>query len=338
MIISRAPVRITLGGGGTDLPSYYEKYEGFLISGAIDKYLLIEANKHFYDTINLKYSKQEEVTDINDIKHNLFREALKMVGVTKRIELTSLADVPAGSGLGSSGAFLISLLNTLCVYKNGYELSKRELAEKACEIELDILKEHEGKQDKYACAFGGIRAYKFYKNGRVSVMPLANGDIVSSELEKNISIFFTGNTRKHMASDVLKHQDEKTKKDDSKLLEALHRIKEIGIETKKAFEEEDFDAFGHFLNEHWEIKKEMSSSPPNKFIDKYYNHAVKYGVLGGKIMGASTDVGFFMFYHPGPEKERKTFNNAMKNVGLRRMNFKFDKDGVTTMFNGDKSL
>lgn len=334
MIISRAPVRITLGGGGTDLPSYYEKYEGFLISGAIDKYLLVGANKQFYDTINLKYSKQEEVTDVNDIKHNLFREALKLVGIKKRIELTSLADVPAGSGLGSSGAFLISLLNTLYVYKNGYELSKRELAEKACKIELEILKGHEGKQDKYACAFGGIRAYKFHKNGQVSIIPLANGDVIASELEKNISIFFTGNTRKYTASDVLKHQDEKTKENNSEVLEALHRIKEIGIETKKAFEEGDFDAFGYYLNEHWEIKKKIAPSPPNEFINKCYKHAIKHGAIGGKVMGASADVGFFMFYHPGPEKERGAFNNAMKNAGLHRMNFKFDRDGVTTMFNG----
>lgn len=336
MIISRAPVRITLGGGGTDLPSYYEKYEGFLISGAINKYLLVGANQQFYNTISLKYSKQEVVKDVNDIKHNLFREALKLVGINKRIELTSLADIPAGSGLGSSGAFLISLLNTLYLYKSGIEPNKRQLAENGCKIELEILQEHEGKQDKYACSFGGIRAYKFYKNGKVSVIPLANADKISKELEKRINIFFTGNTRQHTASDALKHQDEKTKKADSEILEGLHNIKQIGIETKKALENDDYDAFGRYLNEHWEIKKKIASSPPNAFIEKCYNHALKHGVLGGKVMGASTDVGFFMFYHPGSDEEIKKFNKAMMNIGLHRMNFNFDNEGVKAIFNGGK--
>jgi len=332
MILSRAPVRITLGGGGTDLPSYYEKYEGFLIAGAINKYLIIGANRQFYDAIGLKYSKLEVVDKVNDIQHNLFREALKFVGIDRQIELTSLADVPAGSGLGSSGAFLVSLLNTLREFK-GEQTTKRQLAEDACKIELDILKEHEGKQDKYICSFGGIKAYKFHKNGHVSVLHLPNEDILKSELESSLSIYFTGLTRKGTASDVLKRQDEKTKNKDAEMIDMLHKVKDIGLRTEKAFESCEFDAFGELMHEYWQIKTKMNP-PKNDDIVKYYNYAIKHGATGGKIMGANTDVGFFMFYHPGPEKKRWEFEEAMGKIGLKKMPFKFDMDGVTTLFRG----
>ena len=330
MILSQAPVRITLGGGGTDLPSYYEKYEGFLIAGAIDKYLIVGANRQFYDTIGLKYSKLELVNNINEIKHNLFREALRYVGIGKRIELTSLADIPAGSGLGSSGAFLVALLNTLHEFK-GQTVTKRQLAEEACKIEIDILKEHEGKQDKYICSFGGIKAYKFHKNGNVSVLHLPNEDVIKSELENRLSIYFTGITRKGTASDVLKHQDEKTKNKDAEMLEMLHKVKDIGIRTEKAFESFEFDLFGELMHEYWKIKTKMNP-PKDDIITKYYDYAIKHGATGGKIMGANTDVGFFMFYHPGPEKSRWEFDGAMEKIGLRKMPFKFDMSGVKTLF------
>jgi D-glycero-alpha-D-manno-heptose-7-phosphate kinase len=332
MILSRAPVRITLGGGGTDLPSYYETYEGFLVAGTIDKYLIVGANRHFYDTIGLKYSKLEMVSNVNDIEHNLFREALRYVGITKSIELSSLADVPAGSGLGSSGAFLVALLNTLHEFK-GEKRSKRELAEEACQIELELLKEHEGKQDKYACAFGGIRAYKFLKDGSVHVLPLSNEDVIKSELEKKLSIYFTGLTRAGVASDVLKHQDEKTKKGECNTIEMLHMIKEIGMQSKDALEKGEFDYFGQLLHKYWNIKQKLSP-PKNKRITEYYEYAIKHGATGGKIMGANTDVGFFMFYHPGPEKKRWAFETEMNSIGLKKMDFKFDMDGVVTAFRG----
>jgi D-glycero-alpha-D-manno-heptose-7-phosphate kinase len=280
MILSQAPVRITLGGGGTDLPSYYKKYEGFLIAGAIDKYLIVEANKHFYDTITLKYSKLEDVGNVNDIKHNLFREALKFVGIKKGIELTSLADVPAGSGLGSSGAFLVALLNTLHEFK-GERATKRQLAEEACKIEIDILKEHEGKQDKYICSFGGIKAYKFHKDGNVSVLHLPNEDVIKSELESRLSIYFTGMTRKGTASDVLKKQDEKTEEQNPEMLEMLHKVKDIGLRTEKAFENFEFDQFGELMHEYWQIKTKMNP-PKDDTITKYYDYAIKHGATGGR--------------------------------------------------------
>jgi len=332
MILSRAPVRITLGGGGTDLPSYYEKYEGYLVAGTIDKYVIVGANKQFYDTIGLKYSKIETVNNVNDIKHNLFREALKYVGINKSIEVSSLADIPAGSGLGSSGAFLVALLNSLHEFK-GEKRSKRDLAEEACQIELGILQEHEGKQDKYACAFGGIRAYKFLKDGRVHVIPLSNEDVIKSELEKRLSIYFTGFTRMGVASDALQKQDEKTKKGDAAIIDMLHAVKQIGLRSKDALESGEFNYFGELLNEYWNIKQKISP-PKDKRITELYNHAIKHGATGGKVMGASTDVGFFMFYHPGPEKKRWTFEAEMDHTGLKKMDFKFDMDGVVTAFRG----
>lgn len=327
MIISRAPLRVPLGGGGTDLPSYYEKHEGYLIAGTINKYIFVGANHQFYDNYNLKYSQIEIEEKINNVDHNLFREALKLLDIDKGIELTSLADIPAGTGLGSSGAFLVALLNTLYEYK-GSKVDKRTLAQEACKIELEILKEHEGKQDKFVCSFGGIKAYKFHKNGRVSVIPIANDDIIRSELENNLFLFFTGEKRKGTASTSLKKQDEELKQEESDMIVKMHEIKSIGIATKTAFENCDFDKFGSLLDRHWEIKKKYSPGCTNKFIDECYQKAMDCGCLGGKIMGAGGGGGFFMFYHPGPPTSQWQFIDEMKKLGLTEMEFKFDFDGV----------
>lgn len=321
MIISRSPLRITLGGGGTDLPSYYQKHGGFLITGAINKYVFVGANKQFYDNISLKYSKIEIKEDINCIDHNLFREALKCLGVQCGIEITSLADIPSGTGLGSSGAFLVALLNTLHHYRGG-DVGKRQLAEEACKIEIDILKEHEGKQDPYASAFGGIRIFEIDKNGFVKVTPIVNEDIVKDELEANLFLFFTGEKRKGTASTVIKNQT-KTQTE-----EKMHKIKRIGLLTKNAFENNDFDSFGKFLDEHWKIKKQYSPNATNNFIDTCYEKALEAGALGGKIMGAGGGGGFFMFYHSGSNTEKWEFVEKMKKTGLHEMNYNFDNDGV----------
>lgn len=331
MIISRTPLRITLGGGGTDLPSFYTKYGGFLISGAINKHVYVGVNRQFYNTYSLKYSKVEMKESIDQIEHNLIREALRLLDIPPGIEVTSLADIPSGTGLGSSGAFLVSLLNSLHLYKGKNSNSKRQLAEEACKIELDILKEHEGKQDKYACAFGGIKAYEFNKNGSVSVIPLVNEDMVISELKNNLLFFFTGIKRQGKASDALKNQDIKTKEDDSDMLRNLLEIKNIGLRTKKAFEDLDFDTFGYLLNDHWKIKKKYSPSSTNDFIDGCYQTALDNGALGGKIMGAGGGGGFFMFYHPGTDKEKWSFIDVMKQKGLKQMDYSFDNEGVCTI-------
>lgn len=329
MIISRAPLRISLGGGGTDLPTYYKKYGGFLIAGAINKHIYVGANQQFYNTYSLKYSKIEIAKKIDDINHPLIRESLRLLEVPPGIEITSLADVPSGTGLGSSGAFLVALLNTLHHYM-GHNPTKRQIAEEACKIELDILKEPEGKQDKFVSAFGGIKAYEFSYNGFVNVIPLQNEDLISSMLKEKLLFFFTGERRQGKASDILRHHVKKMDENNVETYSSFNLIKNIGLKTKKAFEDLDFDMFGRLLDEHWEIKKEYSPESSNRFIDKCYKTAKKQGVLGGKIMGAGGG-GFFMFYHPGSITSKWEFAEMMKRLGLHQVTFDFDNEGVTTL-------
>jgi len=329
MIISKTPVRISLGGGGTDLPSYYEKKEGFLIAGAIDKHVYVTVNKEFFGNYSLKYSKIEKVKNICDIKHNLIKNALKYLDIKPGIEITSLANIPARTGMGSSGSFLISLLNSLHLYK-GSSVPKRQLAEEACEIEIDIMKEHEGKQDKFVCAFGGIRGYKFHKNGRVSIIPLVNEDMIKIDLEQNLHLFYTGSIRNVKASKALEKQDKRIKKDDSEMMNYMDEIKEIGLASKDVLEEGNFGFFGSLMHRHWCIKKKYSKDTSNKEIDKIYDIALKKGAIGGKMIGAPGG-GFLMFYHSGKLKHKWDFISAMKTLGLKYIDFKFDMEGVRVL-------
>jgi D-glycero-alpha-D-manno-heptose-7-phosphate kinase len=325
MITSKAPLRITLGGGGTDLPSYYEKYEGYLIAGTIDKYMYSTANKPFIKTIKVRYSKYEEVNKVDEIKHNLFREALKMYDIDS-IEIDSLADIPTGTGLGSSGAFLVSLLNTLSIYKYGRVASPREVADQACRIELDILKETEGKQDKYAAAFGGIKGYSISKNGFVSVVPLRNEDLIISELKKNLLLFYTGIKRTNLASDALKYQVDKSK-EDSDYINMLHEIKSIGLKSKDVLESLYLDKYGDLLDRHWEVKKSYAPHSTSQQIDDIYKKAKGIGATGGKVIGAPGG-GFMMFYVPGVEKDMWNFINEMQKLNMRHIDYNFDNEGV----------
>ena len=329
MIISRSPVRITLGGGGTDLPSYYEKFGGALIAAAIDKYTLVTAHSRFDDHIKLNYSKTEMVENIIDIKHNIFRESLKLLKIKKGIELTSLSDMPSSSGLGTSGSFTIALLNAIHTYKKEF-VSQKKLAEEACHIELDVLKEPIGKQDQYIAAFGGITYFEFDKKGKVKVKPLKISAEAIDELHGNIMLFYTGITRS--ASKILKTQDQKSKKNEGKIIQTLHLIKKIGLETKKAFEKGDIDKLGYYLNEHWNIKKQLSKNISTSYIDKCYEHAKKHGALGGKIMGAGGG-GFFMFYHNGNVSKKTKFIKEMDKKGLKVMRYNFDFEGSKIILN-----
>ena len=329
MIISRAPVRITLGGGGTDLASYYSKYGGSLIAAGIDKYSFVTVYPRFENDIKLKYKKIEQVETVNEIQHNIFREALKLLKIKPGLELTSFSDVPGRSGLGTSGSFTVALLNALHTYKREF-ISQRQLAEEACKIEIDILKEPIGKQDQYMGAFGGITNLIFDKDGSVTVEPVKIKDEARDELENNILIFYTGITRN--ASDILKEQNTKSKKDDKSTIEILHEIKRIGIETKKAFEKGDVDKLGEYLDVHWNIKKKLSKVISNKFIDDCYNLAIKNGALGGKIMGAGGG-GFFMFYHNGNNKEKTDFIKILGKKGLKKIRYHFDFEGVKILLN-----
>lgn len=329
MIISRSPVRITLGGGGTDLASYYSKYGGALIAAAIDKYTLVTAHTRFDDDIKLNYSKAEQVKNVDEIKHNIFREALRLLNLGKGIELTSLSDMPSSSGLGTSGSFTVAVLNALHTYKKEF-VSQKQLAEEACKIEIEILKEPIGKQDQYIAAFGGITSFEFAKDGSVTVKPVKMSDEARDELHSNIMLFYTGITRS--ASKILREQHEKSERDEDAVIDTLHEIKRIGLETKVAFERGDIDKLGEFLDVHWNIKKQLSKGITNEYIDDCYNLAKKNGALGGKIMGAGGG-GFFMFYHNGNNTEKTALIRALGEKGLKRMRYDFDFEGSKIILN-----
>jgi len=327
MIVSRAPVRITLGGGGTDLKSYYYKYGGFVISAAIDRYCTILASRRFYDSIRLSYSEMEMRDNVDEIKHRIFREALKFIGIEKGIELHSVADVPANSGLGSSSSFTVSLLNALHAYNRDY-VAQKQLAEEACHIEIDVLGEPIGKQDQYIAAFGGITCLTFEKSGEVLVEPLRISDETLDQLESNLVFFFTGKERS--ASKILSDQDERSRKNDLGVIQNLHQIKDIGLQTRNYLEKGNINMLGELLHAHWEIKKRRSHKISDPFIDECYEMARNNGADGGKIMGAGGG-GFFMFYCNNRDKPR--LSEAMKKMGLKPIRFHFDFEGAKILVN-----
>lgn len=329
MILSRAPTRITLGGGGTDLKSYYSKYGGFLIAGAIDSYCTILANKRFYDNIRLSYSQMEIKDEVADIDHRIFRAALELIGVEKGIELHSTADVPAGCGLGTSSSFTVALLNALHAYNKDF-VTQKQLAEEACHIEIDALAEPIGKQDQYIAAFGGLTCLTFDKNGEVLVEPLRISREALDQLESNILLFFTG--RERSASEILCEQDKKCQQDNSEMIQNLHQIKEIGLETRKCLERGQVNILGELLHVHWEIKKKRSQKMSDSFVDECYEVARKNGAAGGKLIGAGGG-GFFMFYCNNNNSDKPRLMEAMQKMGLRWERFHFDFDGAKILVN-----
>jgi D-glycero-alpha-D-manno-heptose-7-phosphate kinase len=331
MIVSRAPTRITLGGGGTDLASYYSKYGGFLIAAGINRYITVLATRRFYDSIRLSYSQMEICSSVDEIKHRIFREALRLTGINKNIELHSTADVPANSGLGSSSSFTAALLNALHAYKGDY-VSKKDLAEEACHIEIDILGEPIGKQDQYMATYGGITCLTFDKNGEVLVEPLRISDETLELLESNLLFFFTG--RERTASEILKEQDERSKKNDPEIARNLNQIKDIGLKTREHLEKGHVDMLGELLHDHWETKKRRSPKMSDPFIDECYEEARQKGAMGGKLMGAGGG-GFFMFYCQNGSRPAVT--EAMHKMGLRRERFQIDWDGARIMLNTKQS-
>ena len=327
MILSKAPTRITLGGGGTDLKSYYSKYGGFLIAGAIDKYCTILANRRFYDSIRLSYSQMEIRNSVADVEHRIFRAVLDLVGIQKGIELHSTADIPASCGLGTSSSFTVALLNALHAYNKDF-VTHKQLAEEACHIEIEILGEPIGKQDQYMAAFGGLTCLTFDKNGDVIVEPLRISSEALDQLEGNILMFFTGKERS--ASEILSEQDKKCNEDDPEITRNLHQIKEIGLDTKKYLEGGQVDMLGELLHSHWEIKKKRSQKISDPFVDECYEVARKNGAAGGKLIGAGGG-GFFMFYCENNHKPQLI--EAMQEVGLKWERFHFDYDGSKIMVN-----
>jgi len=321
MFIVRSPLRVTLGGGGTDLPSYYLNHGGFVISAAINKYVFVSVIRPFTSGIFLKYSQLEHVEQVHEVKHRIIREALRLLNFKNpQIEITTLADIPAGTGLGSSGSFTTALLKTLHAYKRNL-IHPKELAEQACDIEINRLKEPIGKQDQYISAYGGLTCFEFKKNGKVLAYPLQIAKEVLYDLEDNLLLFFTGYTRS--ASGMLKDQHRRSQSNDKKMIDNLHFTKDLGIKSKKALEKGDLSRFGELMNVHWEHKKKRSNSMSNEKINQWYDLALKNGALGGKLIGAGGG-GFLMFYSSDNAKLRHT----MLRAGLEEVRFRFDFEGT----------
>lgn len=325
MIIARSPLRISLGGGGTDLPSYYEKRGGFLISAAIDKYVYIILHDTFDGSIKLKYSEYEEVRHVDDIRHAIFRETMKKLEIPDdcSLEICSMADIPQGTGLGSSSTFTTALLRAFHQYK-GDIASARTIAEEACDIEMVRLAEPIGKQDQYISAYGGLTCMEFSKDGRVDVYPLNLRQETFYDLEDNLMLYFTGFSRS--ASGILKEQDDASKKDDDDMLANLDYVKYLGYDSQKAFEQGDLRAFADIMNVHWEYKKKRSKGMSNPKIDEWYEYAMKNGALGGKMIGAGGG-GFLMFY----AENRTKLRQAMSKTEMSEVRFRFEMKGASVL-------
>ncbi len=321
MIITRSPLRISLGGGGTDLPSYYEEHGGFLVAAAIDKHVYINVHRRFEEGLVLKYSQYEEATEIEQIRHPIIRESLKLVGVTeKNLEITSMADIPAGTGLGSSGSFTTALLKALHTLRKNI-VRPAEIAAQACQIEIEKLHEPVGKQDQYIAAVGGVTSFHFMPGGSVEILPVELAEETLFNLQDNLLMFFTGYTRS--ASKILKEQDDKTKGLDKSMVENLHFVKELGVHSKDALEAGDLREFARLMHIHWERKKERSGGMSNSEINAWYDYAMANGALGGKLIGAGGG-GFLMFY----SEETTRLRRAMREKGLREVRIRFDFEGT----------
>ncbi len=321
MIITRSPLRISLGGGGTDLPSYYREHGGFLVAGALDKYVYLTLHRTFVPDLIVKYSKLERVATADQLEHPIIREAfglLKMDG--RSLELTSMADIPGGTGLGSSGSFTTALLKLLHA-ANKNLISPAELAEQACHIEIDRLGEPIGKQDQYIAAVGGITAFTFHKDGRVDYRPAKISEEALFNLEDNLLLFFTGYSRS--ASGILKDQNDKSKANDQAMLDNLHFTKDLGYQSLSALESDNLEEFARLMDVHWQRKKVRSSGMSNQHINDWYDHAMAHGALGGKLIGAGGG-GFLMFY----AADKKMLRRAMREKGLQEVRFRFDFEGT----------
>ena len=323
MIIARAPLRISLGGGGTDLPSYYREHEGFLVAAAIDRYVYITLHNTFQPGLILKYSKMETVDGVHEIEHPIMREALKIVGIQDRLEVTSMADIPAGTGLGSSGSFTTALLRALHALKKNL-IDARGVAEQACDIEINRLMEPVGKQDQYIASFGGVTCFRFRKDDGVDVWPAPLSSETLTNLEDGLVMFFTGQTRS--ASAILKDQDDRSKKKDSSVIDNLHYTKDLGVRSLGALEKGELHEFGKLMHEHWQHKKMRSGGMSNPSVDHWYDIGMDNGAVGGKLIGAGGG-GFLMFY----TEDKKRVRHAMIAEGLQEVRIRFDFEGAKTI-------
>jgi D-glycero-alpha-D-manno-heptose-7-phosphate kinase len=325
MIIVKAPLRISIGGGGTDLPSYYEKFESTFISAAINKYIYISVHPIFIEDIILKYSEMEKVKSPDQIKHPIVREALKQVGIHSALEISSFADIPSGTGLGSSGTFTVALLKALYTFKN-INHNNLGLAEDACRIEIEKLGAPIGKQDQYISSVGGLTRFHIDKAGLVTAKAVEMDQHSRIDLEEHLLLFFTGYSRS--ANDLLREQDQATKGATaqfaaSEMIDNLHFTKELGLKIGTALEKGDLSEFGQLMNTHWEYKKKRSKAMSSGQIDHWYDVAMKNGAIGGKLIGAGGG-GFLMFLADDKRRLRK----ALREAGMQDVPFKFDSLGA----------
>lgn len=327
MIITRTPLRIPIGGGGTDLPEFYKKYGSFFISAAIDYYVYVAVKRRPVKGIRLGYSHTEEVQNVVDIAHPIIKSTLKYLKIpTKRgIEIVSMGDLPAGTGLGSSGSFTVGLLNALQSLEKKPTYPKI-LAEQACHVNMDILKEPSGKQDEYIASYGGIMCFEIDKKGAVKSYPLKISEETINNLQNNLLMFYTGITRQ--SKKVLTKQNEKTASKDKQIIDNLIQTQKIGFEIKKALEKGNVLQFAKLLDQHWFVKRKRASTSSSK-IDRWYNIAKAHGALGGKIMGAGGG-GFFIFYC---NNEKEKLRSALAKEGLEEVRFRFDFEGTRLLIN-----
>ncbi len=324
MIITRSPLRITLGGGGTDLPSYYREHGGFLIAAAIDRYVYVTVTRPFAPGIYLKYSQLEHVERADDVRHPIIREAIKLLEVKPQVEITTLADIPAGTGLGSSGSFTTALLRALYAFERRL-IGSFELAELASNIEIQRLGEPIGKQDPYAAAFGGLTAFTFHPDERVEARPLKMPAGTLFDLEDDLLLFFTGFSRK--AGSILQDQKTRTETNDSEMLDHLHHVRELGQRSLEVLEAGRTIEFGGLMHEHWEHKRRRTAGITNPQIDEWYDLGRKNGAVGGKLVGAGGG-GFLMFY----AENHRRLREAMTRAGLEEVRFRFSFEGTKVLF------
>jgi len=327
MIITRTPFRFTLGGGGTDLPSYYSQYGGFIFAAGINKYMFISVNRPIVDNlVRVKYTKTEIVIHREELKHEIAKEAMRMMSLEDSVEIVSMADVPAGTGLGSSSCYAVGLLNALHSLKRDY-IPLEVLAEQACELEIRRLGKPIGKQDQYMAAFGGLRVLDIKTDGTVQVRSAKIDDATLDDLNRNLLMFYTGTFRS--ADQILAAQSQGAREGKTEILESLHHIKEIGYKVLEAVESGNLTAVGFLFDEHWEYKKRISPQMTNSLFDEIYEIAKANGALGGKISGAGGG-GFFLFY---VEEHQARFRDAMRKLNLREMRYRFDFEGTRVLVN-----
>lgn len=320
MIVTRTPLRISIGGGGTDLPSYYRQFGGFVISAAINKHIYISINQSFFPGYFLKYSETEHANTYDEIRHPLLREALRMHEMPSNLEIVSIADVPAGTGLGSSGSFLVGLMHALHAYKRQPVMAE-QLAREAIDIEMNRLGEPVGKQDQYIAAYGGILCQEYGKDDSVAVTPLRMKDAALWEFRDSLMMFFVGYTRN--ASKLLREQKERSEEGDKQMFDNLHFVRQLGRTIKATLEGGDVAQFGKLMHEHWIRKRSRSAEMSNNRIDQLYELArSRGGATGGKLVGAGGS-GFLLFH----TSDRRRLRSVMAEAGVDEMDFSFDFDG-----------